>query len=522
VDSDSAEEFGPYQVYEQLGIGGMATVHRAERASLAGVRTQVALKRLLKHLSTNRQLVDSFVHEARLASKLHHENIAQTFDLGKVGDTYFISMEYVPGPTLEQVMKHCRAAAGAIPLAVTLGILIQICDALDYAHERTDDETGKPLHIIHRDVSPANIILSNVGCVKLIDFGIAKVDNSNVRTANGVIKGKLNYIAPEYITGQLDARADLFAVGIIAHELITGKQLFEGRDDFEGYLQVLEMPIQPPSRWCTQCPYDLDDVVLTALQRKPDLRWRSARALRTALANITGEHGGVATKKQILEWVQWAFEQKVRPADGQLDQVIATLGQPTRIDHQLTAAQRNELQRFDHKIPTMAGVGEAGSPSQRMAAVSSPTMAPAATWQPASVSQVAHTARPSSLGTSPPPIPSASPPPPPRPSQVRPAVSAPPASPRPSQRSLGELAGQRSLGELAGPAAATVPPHLRTPAPFPVLPPLQPTKPAVARGGKLRFLLYLLLILIAAGAGVSVAAYVFEIELPYIGRLELE
>jgi len=484
VDNDSSEEFGPYVVYEQLGIGGMATVHRAELTSLAGVRKEVALKRLLRHLSTNRQLVDSFVNEARLASKLQHENIAQTYDLGKVGDTYFISMEYVPGPTLEQVMKHCRAAAGAIPLAVTLGILGQICEALEYAHARVDDETGLPLNIVHRDISPANVILSNTGCMKLIDFGIAKVENSNVRTATGVIKGKLNYLAPEHILGKLDARADLFTLGIMAHELLTGRPLFEGRDDFEGYVQILEMPIQRPSRWSPECPHDLDDIVLTALQRNPDLRWRSAGAMGTALANVAREHGAIATRPEIVAWVQWAFSQKPRTSSPHLEHVIETLGQPTRIDLPLTARQRDELADPDRPIHTMVGVGNAGTPSQRMAAMRAPTIAPAALWQPGSVSHLVH----------PPPM------------------SAPPAKLPP--------APPRSLAELAGGVAPTDPSPGGIPRALADDESGVVIVPPAATGGSLRFLLITLLIIVIGGAaGIGVAAYVFELELPFIGRL---
>src|SRR5207237_1269247 len=159
--------------------------------------------------------------------------IAQTYELGKAEGTYFISMEYVPGPTLTQVMRQCQLAAGAIPIPITLGILAQLCEALEYAHNRVDED-GKPLGIIHRDVSPSNIVISNTGVVKLLDFGIAKVTGkSELDTPVGVvIKGKFDYIAPEYLGGQLDLRADLFALGVIAHEMLTGRKLFAGEDDF--------------------------------------------------------------------------------------------------------------------------------------------------------------------------------------------------------------------------------------------------------------------------------------------------
>jgi serine/threonine protein kinase len=338
VVSDSGEEFGPYLVYEQLGFGGTAVVNRAELK--VGARKPVALKRLHAHHTNTPEIVRSFLEEAQLASKLRHENIVETYDFGKVADRYFIAMEYIPGPTLTQIARQCDAVAGAIPLPVTLGILLQICDALDYSHELLD-ESGKPLLIVHRDVSPPNIIVSNTGTVKLFDFGVAKVKGSTVRSQTGiVIKGRFNYMAPEYLGGKLDTRADLFALGVIAHELLTGRRLFDGADDFEISTQVLEMPIQPPSRWSPQVTRDLDDIVLTALQRDPDLRWRSAAALRVALANV---RPAAADRAQILAWVQWAFTQKPRPTDARLDDVIDTLESPSTPQTQLTSAQRAEL-----------------------------------------------------------------------------------------------------------------------------------------------------------------------------------
>ncbi|HET9989570.1 MAG TPA: serine/threonine-protein kinase, partial [Kofleriaceae bacterium] len=213
------EKFGTYLVYDLLGKGGMATVHRAESLSAGGFRKRVALKRLLPHLLDEPEVVESFSREAKLASHLRHQNIAQTYDLGIRDGTYFIAMELVPGPTLRQVMRQCESSAGAMPIVHVLEILIQVCDALDYAHNLTD-ESGEPLGIVHRDVSPSNVIVSEGGVVKLIDFGIAKASAAGMQTMSGTIKGKFGYMAPEYLAGKIDSRADLFAAGIIAHELL--------------------------------------------------------------------------------------------------------------------------------------------------------------------------------------------------------------------------------------------------------------------------------------------------------------
>jgi serine/threonine-protein kinase len=311
--SEPFEVFGPYAVYERLGQGGMATVHRAEKRGV-GIRRPVALKRLLPHVAADPALVKLFVDEARLASHLHHANVAQTYELGKVGDTFFIAMEYASGPTLAQIIRQCLNAAGEIPLTIIVAILQQICEALDYAHNLCD-ETGQSLRMIHRDVSPANVIVTSTGVVKLIDFGIAKATISSVKTQTGFIKGKFGYIAPEYLTGQIDARVDLFAVGVVAHEMMAGRRLFEGRDDFETLQNIREMNLLPPSHWNPHVAPDLDDIVMTALQRDPADRWQSASALQVALANVARGFGLIVGSQQLAEWVDWAFSQ-VPPDSG--------------------------------------------------------------------------------------------------------------------------------------------------------------------------------------------------------------
>jgi serine/threonine protein kinase len=318
-----SEEFGPYLVYERLGAGGMATVHRAEKRGLAGFRRTLALKRMMPDLSQNADFVKSFAHEAKLASRLAHTNIAQAYDLGKIDGVYYIAMELVPGPTLTQVMRRCEDA-GAMPVPIVVAILAQICEALEYAHGLCD-ESGAPLGIVHRDISPGNVIVSNTGTAKLIDFGIAKATSSTVRTQVGVVKGKFAYIAPEYVaTSKVDARGDLFGLGVIAHELLTNRRLFHAGNDMDTVRNVLEMPIQPPSRWREGVSNELDHVVLTALQRLPAKRWQNASAMRTALAGVARELGSHVGPPQIAAWTVRAFGTTPR-AVSQLGNVIANL-----------------------------------------------------------------------------------------------------------------------------------------------------------------------------------------------------
>jgi serine/threonine-protein kinase len=321
------EEFGSYLVYEQLGVGGMATVHIAESK---GLRKRVALKRLLAHAAESPELVRSFIHEARLVGHLKHTNIAQTYDFGKVGDTYFIAMELVPGPTVGQLIRQCNATVGVIPFPITLNILCQVCDALAYAHQ-LNDEGGKPLGLIHRDVSPPNIIISNTGTVKLIDFGVAKLARSSQQTMVGTVKGKFSYMAPEYLQGQLDSRVDLWALGAVAYELLTNRTLFDAPDDLGVLEKVRRGPIPPPSRFNPDVPRDLDAVVLTALERNPAHRWQTASAMRVALANVATELKNAVSNAQMIQWIEWAFTQ-TSGSGGERDgvsQLIALLEQPS-------------------------------------------------------------------------------------------------------------------------------------------------------------------------------------------------
>jgi serine/threonine protein kinase len=319
-------EFGSYLVYEQLGVGGMATVHIAESR---GLRKRVALKRLLPHAADSPELVRSFIHEARLVGHLKHTNIAQTYDFGKVGDTYFIAMELVPGPTVAQLIRQCKATVGVIPFPITLNILCQVCEALEYAHTLADDQ-GTPLHLVHRDVSPPNIIVSNTGTVKLIDFGVAKMARSSLQTQVGTVKGKFSYMAPEYLNGQLDARVDLWALGAVAHELLTNRTLFDAPDDLGVLEKVKRAPIPPPSRFNREVPRDLDAVVLTALERNPAHRWQSAGALRTALSNVATELQTAVSNDQMMDWIEWAFSQKPGTERSGVSQLIELLEKPSR------------------------------------------------------------------------------------------------------------------------------------------------------------------------------------------------
>jgi serine/threonine-protein kinase len=358
----------------------MARVDRAELSGIEGFHRPVALKRMLPHVAEDEEMVKAFAREARLASHLRHGNVAQTYEFGKVNDIYFIAMELVTGPTLRHVLKHCAQTTGPMPVPIALNLLNQICDALDYAHNLCD-ETGQPLGIIHRDVSPSNIIIDEAGVAKLIDFGIAKASAAGMQTMSGTIKGKFGYMAPEYIIGSIDARADLFAVGVIAHELLTNRPLFSVADDMETLRRVRSMPLQPPSRGNPNVPPEIDDVVMTALARDPNRRWQHATALRTALTTLTKRLGLVCTNRQVVEWIAWAFEQTKphgtqRPPaaglteDTDLSHPSVLLEPPTRSERLRPEAAAASSQMMTQPVilpPGSPGAAPAGTPSRPLA-----------------------------------------------------------------------------------------------------------------------------------------------------------
>lgn len=309
----TGERFGDYQLHELLGEGGMAVVHRAEIAGVAGFRKEVALKRMRPELTSDPELIAAFVHEAQLASRVRHPNVAQAYDLGKIAGTYYIAMELVPGPTLATLLVRSRRLAIPVPVPLAVAILIELCDALEAVHNLTGDD-GRPLGVIHRDISPGNVIISHTGAVKLIDFGIAKARSARHATEAGVIKGKHAYVAPEYTYGRLDQRVDLFSLGVLAHELLSGERLFLGYDEMSTIRNVREMTIDPPSLTNPAVDRELDAIVMTALSRDPEQRWQNAAAIRNALSVLAHSYGPAVTNRQVRDWVDWLLAKDVASA----------------------------------------------------------------------------------------------------------------------------------------------------------------------------------------------------------------
>ncbi|WP_244222404.1 serine/threonine-protein kinase, partial [Corallococcus praedator] len=279
----SIETYGSYQLLKRLATGGMAQIYLARRPGSDAPDKLLVLKRILPHLSENDEFVRMFLDEARIAARLAHPNVVQIYDLGAEGDTFFIAMEYIHGVDARRLWKRSETSSKPLPVPLVCRILLEASAGLDYAHKKTD-ATGRPLGIVHRDVSPQNILVTFEGGVKVVDFGIAKAADQATVTRSGVLKGKYSYMSPEQASGQrVDCRSDVFALGVVLHELLTGGRLFKRPSDMLTLSAVAECNVPPPSHVAPRVPADLDPIVLKALAKDPDARYQHAQDLQRAL-----------------------------------------------------------------------------------------------------------------------------------------------------------------------------------------------------------------------------------------------
>jgi serine/threonine-protein kinase len=301
-----------YRVKERLASGGMAEVFLAESAGIEGFKKQVAIKRVLPALSEKKRFIAMFLDEARLSAHLTHSNVAQVFDIGVGDNAYFIVMEYVDGADLKAVIEYMRKSGRAFPAEHAAFIASKLCEGLTYAHELAGPE-GQPLKIIHRDMSPPNVLITKHGEVKIVDFGLAKATSQLEKSDSGVIKGKFGYLSPEAAQGlEIDHRTDIFAVGIILWEMLAGRRLFLGDTDY-ATVQMVQAAKVPPIREINPAvPADLEPILARALARDPAKRYPSARDLGKELTAFLYRHGRPVTSYDIAELVRAAVALRKR------------------------------------------------------------------------------------------------------------------------------------------------------------------------------------------------------------------
>jgi len=299
-----AERLGKYELVRHLASGGMARVYLARVSGVGGFERYVVLKTVRPERIEDQSYVTMFLDEARLVATLHHQHIAQVYEIGVADDgTYFLAMEYLHGETARAVLERARMQSMRLPLELGLTVVCAAASGLHHAHERRAAD-GTPLGIVHRDVSPSNVILGYDGAVKLIDFGIAKAEARSTKTLTGFVKGKAGYMAPEQALGYpVDRRSDVFALGVLLYELTTQTRAFRGATEYESVQRIVAGDIMPPTQVSPAYPPELEDVVMTALAVDPDDRFQDADAMRRAVemtAHHLSIHLGMATVSRLL------------------------------------------------------------------------------------------------------------------------------------------------------------------------------------------------------------------------------
>ncbi len=308
--SDGQQQQQRYRVIERLASGGMAEVFIAESAGIEGFKKRVAIKRVLPHLSEKTAFIQMFLDEARLSAHLTHSCVAQVFDIGVGDNAYFIVMEYVDGADLKGVIEFLKKTGKPFPMESAVFIASKLCEGLAYAHELTNME-GEDLHVVHRDMSPPNVLITKYGEVKIVDFGLAKATSQLQKSESGIIKGKFSYLSPEAALGQpVDGRTDIFAVGIILWEMLSGRRLFFGDTDFATVKQVQKAEVPSICAINKDVPIELERILARALARDPAQRYQTARDLGRDLIQFLYRNGKAVSPHDIAELVRAAMSQR--------------------------------------------------------------------------------------------------------------------------------------------------------------------------------------------------------------------
>ena len=295
---------GKYRLVKLIAAGGMAEVYLARQAGAAGFEKLVCLKRILPHLARDRQFVEMFLNEARLAAKLDHPNIVSIFDLGEASGSYFIAMEFIDGPSLRAIAKRAQERGELLPIPELVKIVSMAAGGLHYAHELCAPG-GKPLCLVHRDISPDNILVHRNGSAKVVDFGIAKAANSSSGTRTGTLKGKVAYMPPEQLRAEpLDRRADIFALGVVLYEMLSGRRPWEGESDVALIGQMMTQDPAPLAKLRPYLPEQLVVIAGKALQKDRAQRYQSCQQMQTELEALLVSMGQTITPARISDFVE--------------------------------------------------------------------------------------------------------------------------------------------------------------------------------------------------------------------------
>ena len=306
AEIEKMDRIGPYLLHQKVARGGMAELFLADYVRQDGFKRKVAIKRILPHLAGNPDFIKMFTREARLAALLQHPNIVQIFDYGSIEKVYFIAMEYIDGKNLGEILAALKQG---LPIDLAVFIISLICKGLDYSHTKRDESTGEPFHIVHRDISPQNLLISYQGEVKISDFGISKARSEPSLTQAGVVKGKMAYMSPEQALGEpIDHRTDIYALGLVFYETLTGKRVYAFSSDIEAIRAIPKMDIEPVSLLVPGVDEALNRIVMKCLEKQKDNRYQSASTIYADLLAFKKEKKFVFDASDLADFMKKKFK----------------------------------------------------------------------------------------------------------------------------------------------------------------------------------------------------------------------
>jgi serine/threonine-protein kinase len=352
------KRLGKYEILALLAIGGTAEIYLARIAGAAGFEKYVVIKCLHDHLADDPEFVKMFLDEARLAALLDHSNIVQTFELGEHEHRYYMVMEYLAGLSLAMIVRRAteRLPGGKLPVAFILNVAAQASAGLHYAHER--QANGRPLNIVHRDISPQNLVIGFEGVVKLVDFGIARAELRETKTKAGTIKGKFAYMSPEQcVAANVDRRTDVFALGVIVWELFTGRRLFKRNSPYETYQAVLECNIDAPSKVNHEIDPAVDDLVLKAIAKDADDRYASAEAFGDAMLGYLHHRGRSSGPAEVARFVEESFPEELEEHGERMRELIGN--RDVSLDAGVSWDDEDDKKRSDTTVALTGSKGDA-------------------------------------------------------------------------------------------------------------------------------------------------------------------
>jgi serine/threonine protein kinase len=302
--------FGNYLLLDRIAVGGMAEVFSAKSFGVEGFERILAIKRILPNMVEDEEFIGMFIDEARIAASLQHANIAHIYELGKHDETYYIAMEYVSGRDVRLIIDKFKKKGLALPFPMAAYILAKMAEGLDYAHTKKDQD-GHPIGLIHRDISPQNVLVSYDGDVKIIDFGIAKATGRSQQTQAGILKGKFAYMSPEQVRGiAIDSRSDLYSAGVMLYEMVTGQKLFTGESDFSLLEKVRAGDVRAPREVNADIPEQLEQIILKALDKDRDARYQTGAELHDELMRFLFSGREIYSGKNLSLYMKDAFAEE--------------------------------------------------------------------------------------------------------------------------------------------------------------------------------------------------------------------